>query len=775
LKCGNVSAFKIKVVGIVQGVGFRPFIYRLATSLNLNGYVVNLGGSEVEIHVEGDRNKIDVFLTRLSIEKPPPAKIISIEIKEVEPQYFTSFKILKSGKSLSIRSSIPPDIAICPDCIAEIYDINSRFYRYPWNSCAWCGPRFSMMIDIPYDRENTAMSRFKLCDECLKDYSDSNNTRRFHGQGISCSRCGPKTFIYRANGEKIDVDDPVKFIAKKIVDGYIVAIKGVGGYHIACLASRDDVVLELRSRKRRPSQPFALMARDFDVVNKISIPPPGAREILESPQRPIVIMPKRVYASVSEYVAPGLSTLGVMLPYTGFQVMLLNSIPDGFLIMTSGNIHGKPMCIDLKCVFSELVDVVDYVVEHERQIIHRVDDSVIRFTDGVPVFLRRARGYAPEWIETQVNLQEAIAVGAELQTAAAVSFENKVVLTQFIGDADEPTQLEDLEKEVMWFIKVYRLKPRFIALDKHPLYHSRYIARKLAKELGCRLIEVQHHHAHIASVMGETGFNGDERVVGIAIDGTGYGDDGGIWGGEVIVASYEDYKRVASLEPFTLPGGDSSALYPVKSLISIMALAGYEEEAVLEVLTKRNLFSGLPHGYKEAEITYHLSKSGRGIATTSIGRVLDAFSALLNICIFRSYEGEPPIKLEAVADKGRDLGYTPKLKSFSNRIVVDISDMLKWVLENIDKEYKEDLAVTILRGLGRALGEAAVASLKGLRNTKQCIVVGGGAAVNTYIVRGVRDAAKEYNIDVILPRKTPPGDGGIALGQIIIASHKFER
>lgn len=770
----GIVAVRIKVVGTVQGVGFRPFVYKLATSLNLNGYVLNLGGSEVEIHVEGERDSVRLFISRLTIEKPPPARIASVEIREIEPQCFESFKILRSSGELSARSSIPPDIAICRDCISEIRTHGSRFYRYPWNSCAWCGPRFSMMYDVPYDRENTAMFRFKLCEECLKDYEHPDSLRRFHAQGISCSKCGPRTLVYESNGKRIDVDNPVSFVAQKILEGRIVAIKGIGGYHIACLATRDEVVLDLRLRKKRPSQPFALMARDFAVVDKIAIPPQGARELLESPQRPIVVMPKRPGSPVSEHVAPMLSTLGVMLPYTGFQIMLLDMVEDGFLVMTSGNVHGRPMCTNLECIFSELANIVDYVVEHERQIVHRVDDSVMRFTDGVPVLLRRARGFAPEWIETRVELQDGVAVGAELQTAGAVCFEDKVVLTQFIGDVDEPAQLEDLEREIRWFAKVYKLNPKFVALDRHPLYHSRVVAKRLAGELNAELIEVQHHHAHIASVMGEIGLSEGEEVVGIAIDGTGYGDDGGIWGGEILIASYKDYRRVASLEPFILPGGDSSAKYPVKSLISIMASAGYSEDEVVGILNKMGLLKGLPHGLKEAEVVYYLSKSGKGTITTSIGRVLDAFSALLNICTHRSYEGEPPIKLEAVADRGRDLGYTPRLKNFSNRIIVSVSDMLRWAIDNISGVSEEDMAATILRGLGRALGVAALKSLEGRRNTKQYITVGGGAAVNAHIVRGIKEVLKERNIEVILPRRFPPGDGGIALGQILVASNKLQ-
>ncbi|MEM1920997.1 MAG: carbamoyltransferase HypF, partial [Ignisphaera sp.] len=558
-----VRAIKIKVVGIVQGVGFRPFVYRLANELKLKGYVVNLGGSEVEIHLEGSSSDIEEFIDRLYREKPPHAKIVNMYIEEVVPQGYREFVIGESRSNPEIRSVIPPDIAICSNCMEEILDSRSRFYRYPWNSCAWCGPRFSMMFNLPYDRINTSMNSFKMCKECLKSYRDPADVRRFHGQGISCPVCGPRTYIYTPSRERIDVDDPVLFIAKKILEGAIVAIKGVGGYHIACLASRDDVVAELRSRKKRLYKPFALMARDVAVVEKIAIVDQKAIELLQSPQRPIVILPKKEPSPVSELVAPGLSTIGIMLPYTGLQILLLNEIPDGFLVMTSGNIHGEPMCVDLECVLDKLRDVVDYVVEHERAIVHRVDDSVIRFTDGEPVFLRRGRGYAPEWIEVTVNIPDSVAVGADLQTAGAIGFENKVILTQFIGDVDDPTALYDLEKELLWFVKNYRIEPKAIAMDMHPQYYSRRVAKELSDMFGVPTIEVQHHHAHIVSVLGEYGVHPEDNVVGIAIDGTGYGTDGGIWGGEILITNYSNFKRVGSLKPFTLPGGDTAAIYTV--------------------------------------------------------------------------------------------------------------------------------------------------------------------------------------------------------------------
>lgn len=770
----DVKAVKLKIIGVVQGVGFRPFVYRLANRLRLKGYVVNLGGSEVEIHLEGDSGDVEDFVKRLEREKPPQARILGVKIEYVEPQGYRDFKILESTRIVKLKSMIPPDIAICDYCIAEILDPESRYYRYPWNSCAWCGPRFSMMHGIPYDRINTSMKDFELCNTCSRDYSDPKNVRRFHGQGISCPKCGPKTHVYTSEGVKLDVQDPVRFIADKIMDGSIVAIKGVGGYHIASLASKDEVVAELRERKRRPSKPFALMARDYNVVLEIATPPPGARILLESPQRPIVIMPKKDGSKISELVAPGLSSIGIMLPYTGFHVMLLRAVSDGFLTMTSGNTVGRPMCTDLERAFSELSHIVDYIVDHERLIVHRVDDSVVRFTDGSPVFLRRARGYAPEWIEVGIKVSEAIAVGAELQTAGAISFDDKVILTQFVGDMDEPAQIEDLEREIDWFTRVYDVRPKVVALDMHPLYHNRKLARKYSKLFEAETVEVQHHHAHAVSVMGEIKADVDDKFVAITIDGTGYGDDGSIWGGEVLIASLESYTRVGSLKPFILPGGDSSAVYPAKPLISLLASNGYSEDEVLSLIEKLKLIEFLPHKLEEARLTYTLAKRGKGVVTTSLGRVLDAFSALLGACSFRTYEGEPPMRLESLADRGRILDYEPRIKSYDDRLVVDLEDLLSWVISNLNSNAKEDLALTVQYSLGRALAMIAAKSIRGSRSVNQNVIVSGGAAVNTYVVRGIKDYLKEEDLRFVLPSKVPPGDGGVALGQILVAACKVE-
>jgi len=766
------KALRIKIVGVVQGVGYRPFVYRLATKLSLRGYVVNRGGAEVEIFVEGEDNKLNEFRERLIRDKPPPAYYEEILVEEAKPLGYKDFRILKSIYDKDLRSMIPPDIAICEDCVREIRDKNSRFHNYFWNSCAWCGPRFSMIYRTPYDRENTSMRKYAMCQYCSNDYNDPENIRRFHAQGISCPLCGPRTYIYTSKGEKIPLSEReiINFISKRILEGSIVAIKGVGGYHIASLASRDDVVLELRKRKKRPYKPFALMARDISVVEKIAYLNKDAEKLLKSPERPIVILPKKENSGVSEYVAPGLSSIGIMLPYTGFQVLLFDNIPDGYLIMTSGNIHGRPMCTDLNCVLHELREVIDFVVEHDREIIHRVDDSVIRFTDDQPVFLRRSRGYVPRWIRASFEIGEFVAVGAELQVAGAVSFENKILPTQFIGDLDDPGNLEDLEKELMWFIETYNIKPRAVAIDKHPYYHSREVALRIAEKFDIPIAEIQHHHAHINALMIEEKYDLDEEALGVAIDGTGYGENGEIWGSEIMLTRYRGYKRLASLKPFYLPGGDTAAIYPVKPLISMLASNNYSLEEVLKILSKRDLLKTLPGGSEEAEIAYILSHEKRGVKTSSMGRTLDAFSALLGICTLRTYEGEPPIRLEAEAYRGKYIESDTPSKSLRHEegiLTIDTGVFLEWLLDKIETYKREDLAKTILITIGEALGEAVINVSRGLRLPRNEVLLSGGASVNTYIVKGLRKVLLENDLVLKLHKELPPGDGGIAVGQIV--------
>ncbi len=768
-----IDAKKIIVIGLVQGVGFRPFIHRIAVKYGLNGYVRNIGGSEVEIWVEGDPFKIRDFIEEIRNNHPPPAIIEEIIISQEKPRGYTGFRILKSGKSFYKRSNIPPDFAICEHCLREILDPSDRRYRYAFNSCAWCGPRFSMIYRIPYDRENTSMVKYKLCEECLREYNDLNNIRRYHAQGISCPIDGPRLYLYDNKWNITETSDPIKTVAKLIDEGHIVAVKGIGGYHIAALATNDDVVLKLRKRKKRPTKPFAIMGLDTSVLEKIVYIDDKSRKILESPQAPILLLPKKEDSPVSRYVSPGLSHEGVFVAYTGLHYLLLMETRDKFLIMTSGNKHGEPMCTDEKCAKEKLSDIVDYFLVHDREIVNRVDDSVLRWTGGNLVFLRRSRGYAPLWIRIGVKLRgEYIAFGADLSTAGAIGFDDKIILTQYIGDIDEPATMSDMMKYIEFFVKNYHIDENkaFVVVDKHPRYNSRLLGLKYAEEKGLRVFEIQHHYAH---VLGAAVDNGVKTGVaaGLAIDGTGYGDDGKIWGGEVILfdPSRPWYKRAASLSPLPIVS-DRDAYYPVRILVSYLSSKGYDWEEIRRILESRNLLDKVPHGEKELRLVHSLALRNQYTDASSTGRLLDLFSVLLDVGYNRTYEGELAIKLEATAFHGRvmdDPGYRIVLEN--GTLQLDYSSVIDNLLNALPMELPvEDYARTLLYWLGYYYGELIVSSIKGTCVEK--VVVSGGAAVNSYVIEGLETRLDEDGLEILLPKRIPPGDGGIAFGQIIAAS-----
>ncbi len=768
-----MPSLRIMVVGIVQGVGFRPFVYRVAVMSGVKGYVRNMGGSEVEIRVEGPKSSVAKFLELFFQELPPPARLEEVEIHEERFQGFQRFEILPSARKLGRRSMIPPDIGICDDCLREVLDPGSRWYRYPFNSCAWCGPRFSMMYGVPYDRENTSMNDFPLCPSCRAEYEDPQNIRRFHAQGISCPKCGPRVWLVDRHGSRVEAKDPLRETARLIDEGSIVAIKGLGGFHIAALATDDEVVAKLRERKRRPTKPFALMALNTEIVEKLAYLPPGARRLLESPEKPIVLLPLREGSPVSPLVAPGLDTVGVMLPYTALHYMVLQESRDRFLIMTSGNKHGKPMCIDEECAFRELAGFVDYFLLHNRRIVNRVDDSVVRLTAGRPAFLRRSRGYAPVWIRVPLRFSRpVVAFGAELQTAGAVAFEDKVVLTQYIGDADDYDVLEDLDRYLEFFAKTYGIRPSdaVLVVDMHPGYASRRLGETWAEKHGARLVEVQHHYAHATSVMADHGLKPGEEAVVIAIDGMGYGDDGMVWGGEVLEASYTGYRRVGHLKYQAQPGGDTATRYPVRMLIGI--LSGFMgEDEVLDLLRSRGLLEGLRWGEKEARIAFLQAAGGRSPLTSSTGRILDAAAALLGVCMERTYEGEPAMRLEAFARGGRLVdGVEAPIIQRDGVFLVDTSRLFETLLERLDADPRS-LAYTVHYILGQALAEIAYRSRSA--RSRGVVYMSGGATVNDHIVGAVAEFLAEKGVEVRLPRRVPPGDGGIALGQAVVAAARL--
>ncbi|WP_075050621.1 carbamoyltransferase HypF [Ignicoccus islandicus] len=726
------KAYLIKVKGLVQGVGFRPDVARLARKYGLGGYVKNVSGGSVEIWVEGIQ--VENFLDDLK-KLPPPIEIEQLDVIEASPKGFEDFRILPSGGA-GKRSQVPPDFAICENCLKEILNPFSRRFRYALNSCAKCGPRFSMIKMLPYDRENTSMAPYPLCPECEREYS-SIEDRRYHAQGISCNRCGPRVTLRDSDGKTVLVRDPITEAAKLLEEGFILAIKGMGGYHLAAKATSDEVVLELRKRKNRPRKPFALMALNYEVA--LGIVKDLDRDLFSSPEAPIILAPKREGA-VSEWVAPGHELIGVMRAYTGLHYLLLMQTKEKFSIMTSANPTGKPTCIDLKCVLE--MGVADYVLDHDREIVHRVDDSVIRRTGNSYVFLRRSRGYAPRWIEVRWRLPEALAVGAELQNVGAVSFENKVVMTQYIGDTDELENLEFLEKELRWFVEQYSVEPSFVVVDKHPLYNSRKLGLTIAEEMGSEVVEVQHHHAHVNSVMADLGL---EEAVGIAIDGTGYGEDGAIWGGEVIYSNLRGFERLCHLRYYKLPGGDRAVKYPARIAISILHELG-ELDRFSEELSE-----ALPGKELEFELTLKTLNSSPN--SSSLGRLLDAASVLLGISKVRTYEGEPAMLLEATSFGGKPLFK----EDFVKGNLIDGHELILRALMELERGARiKDVAYTIQFNLGYNFALC-------IRDMELPKVISGGAAVNQPFYEGVKDVLKE----VFLPKRVPPGDGGISLGQLV--------
>ncbi len=731
----------------------------------IRGYVLNLGGSEVLVHAEGSPEAHERFLELLYREKPPPAIIEGVEVEDAPLEGHESFTIRPSGNQVTVRSQIPPDLGICPYCRREILDPSDRRYRYPWNSCAWCGPRFSMMYRIPYDRENTSMNRYPLCRDCLREYGDLSNVRRYHAQGISCSVCGPKTILRGPHGEPLDVRDPVAEAVRLLEEGHVLAIKGLGGYHIAGDPYSDVVVERIRRIKNRPRQPLALMARDCSVVEEVSEATSDDCRLLESPERPILLVGKKSPEPLSPLIAPLLDSYGIMLPYTGLQVLLLEDYRPGILVMTSGNRHGLPMCRSLDCLLDQLEGDIDYILDHDREIVHRVDDSLVRRTLGKPVLLRRSRGYAPRWIHAPRRVGEHAALGAELQTGGAVSFDDKIVPTQYIGDLDEPGQVGELEEEIEWLLNQYRLKPHYIVVDAHPAYTSRRIAPLIAERYGSEILEAYHHHMHALSLIAEARLDPRECHPTLALDGTGYGVDGRIWGGEALLVEGDSFERIAHISYYPLPGGDAAAKKPLRITVGILSRK-YGLEETLGILERRGLL-GNAISVAEARIAYLQSRAGQPyFESSSSGRLLDAISALLGLVFERTYEGEPAIVLEAQAKLAGGL-YGVAVEDLAGGSGIDPVAAIEYVLDAVEKGGLRaglEAGVNVMYSIGYILASRL------LEECRAPLLLTGGAAVNDYIALGALNAAREHGVGgLVMHRLLPPGDGGISAGQVLFA------
>jgi len=755
--------------GLVQGVGFRPFVYMIAVANGLKGYVLNLGDAGVEIMAEGDEAKLKKFIAEIHEKKPSVARVDALDVAwEAPTGEFDKFTIAESDeKLLTVRSVIPTDLGICDLCITDIYR-ESRWHSYSFTSCAQCGPRFTMIRKLPYDRENTSMVEFPFCPHCKAEYNNPMD-RRYDAQGITCPICGPRHTLVDKTGEPL-TGEPLSEAAKLLSEGYIVAVKGIGGFHVAVDASNESAVMELRKRRRRPAQPFAVMSRSIQKIKNFGVVSRQEEDLLTSVYRPIVTLQKLSPSSLADSISPGLDSIGVMLPYTGIHLLLLDNFAKDALVMTSGNYPSKPISTDNKQALKELTGIVDFYLMHNRTIVNRCDDSVIKVVEGVPMFLRKSRGYAPSYLAMPWNVGQngLISVGGEFNVTGSVFLQDRIVTTQHIGDISELETLDYLKSALNFITKIYNISDfSYIAHDLNPSFLTTRYAKELAELYKAQTIPVQHHHAHLASLMADNSLPRDASIVCIAIDGVGYGTDGMAWGGEILLGGYSNFDRVAHLKYQPMPGGDLCVYYPARFLAAILSTVMSDSE--ISALFEKTYARYLRYGMEELDVVLKQSRTNNALKTSSMGRLLDAIAALMNVCGLRTYEGEPPMRLEGVAKRGKPgkIALHLPFSKQNGKYIIDTSDFMLSLLENIQNK-REDITFEVHRVLGVTLGDLACKISD--ENGISTIGLTGGSAVNTLLFRYIKETVERNNKQFLFYKTIPCGDGGISTGQVAVAA-----
>ena len=749
---------EIKVSGIVQGVGFRPFIYRIAVKNRLVGYVRNRGDAVVDIVVEGKKVDINSFLKDFKKKKPLLARIYEVTTNYADDKNeFEKFTILKSSEDIELSGSvIPPDISICSECLRELRAPKNKRHDYFFITCTNCGPRYTIIERLPYDRPNTTMQDFPMCNFCSKEFGNPSN-RRFHAQTVACNKCGPKVYLTTNDGQPIEHKDPIREAGRLLGEGYIVAIKGNGGFHVATATTRSKPVARLRKAKHRTQKPFAIMARDLETVESFAEVGSAEADLLTSYIKPIVLLKKRANCYLSELISPGLHTIGVMLPYTGLHYMLFDEVREPAFVMTSANPPNEPIVAENQLAVERLGSVVDFFLFHNRVVAHRCDDSVVRFHGVHQSLIRRSRGYAPAPIRLKRSAKSCVlGVGAELNVTSCVLLRDKAFVSQHIGDVENLETLRFLKKAVNHLIRLTNSKIEFIACDLHPEFNTTRLARGLGNEFECPVVSVQHHYAHIAALMGEHDIS---EMVGIACDGFGYGSDGKAWGGEVLYCNKDGFQRLGHLQEQPMVGGDLATLYPLRMVTGMLHDVVDVEEWLLSE-SKR-----FPHGKTEAQIIVKQLEKEPLLKTTSCGRVLDAVSAMLGICYERTYEGEPAMKLESVAMEGKDiLNITPEIRGNT----IDTALLVHEIFNERNKLPVADLAFSAESYLANGLAQLAMENAEQL--DVKTIGFSGGVAYNEHITQMIRKNVEKNGFRFVVHNMVPPGDGGIAFGQTIAAS-----
>ncbi len=746
-----MNALKILTQGIVQGVGFRPYVYRLAKDLNLNGSVRNLG-NVVEIIIEGENTQ--EFTKRLPAELPPIAKIDSMDVKEIPINNYADFEIIESADTYSGVSVIPPDIAICNKCLEEIRNPQDRRYKYAFNACTDCGPRFTVIESVPYDRERTSMDEFLLCDECLVEYRQPLN-RRYHGEAICCSDCGPQMEIYKGL-DKIECDNPIKVGADVLKEGKILAIKGIGGTHLVVDAYNDKAIKELRNRLNRPNQAFAVMCKDLKSLQKYAQLTKKEIETITSNKRPIVILKKNDNYPFPESLSPGLHNIGVMLPYSPMHYLLFDEGEIDTYVMTSANIPGEPMMIQNEEIIN---GVNDYSLVHNRKILNRCDDSVIRFRNNELSFIRRSRGYTPEpyTINYDVNDLDVLALGPELDVTFSIARDNIVYPSQHIGNTNKPKTLEFLKTAIENMQRITKINEfDVIACDMHPHFFTTRLAHELAEKYDAEVLPVQHHHAHSVALANDSSI---EEMIVIAADGVGYGSDGTSWGGEILYTDIKNFERLGHLQPQLMPGGDVATKYPARMLASILN----DEELI------KNYSDYFKYGEIEIKNIFKQIKAGINVGkTTSTGRVLDSMAVALEICHERTYEGECSMKLESAAYYSTKKLEIPVIIENNQLNTTEILKEVVRLYQNGEK--KADVAAAGQFAVASGLSKLAINAAE-KKNISE-IGATGGVFYNEAITNTVKNHIECNDYNFIQHKNTCAGDGSVSLGQVIVAKKK---
>lgn len=766
---GQATRAQLKIEGTVQGVGFRPFVFRVARELGLAGWIMN-GTEGVLIEAEGTADAVDRLLDRLRTGCPPGVNIERMTLCAIPAIGDAAFTIQPSHEAGTKQLAMSPDLATCADCLVELLDPTDRRFLYPWLSCAQCGPRMSMVTSIPYDRANTTMSRFALCEDCRAEY-DTPDNRRFHAESLACAACGPTVALWGTDGQVLaEGEEALQRTCRIIRDGGIVAVKGIGGFHLWVDATSEEAVQLLRARKRRAHKPFAVMFPTLETIRTSCDLSPGEAEWLTSPAAPVVILQRGEQTSLAEGIAPGNRTVGAMLPSAPVQHLLMRELGSP-VVATSGNLSDEPIVTDEQEAVSRLAGIADAFLIHDRPIARPMDDSVVRMAKSGPFILRRARGLVPRAIRLPESLAclvegPVLAVGGHLKNTVALLDADHVLLSQHLGDLstlETERAVRQAIDDLQWLLNV---QPRAVACDLHPDYRSTRLAEELAGRWHVPLIRVQHHHAHVAACMVERGVTGE--VLGIAWDGAGYGMDGSLWGGEFLAVTYRNCRRVAHLHPFPLPGGEQAAREPRRAALAV----------------RWETFGDQPGGvgveqdcaWKEQEplLVAMLAKRIHSPITTSMGRLFDAVASMLGLCQVATFEGQAAMALEQAAMQAsasvqsRDETYSIALnsdESGSQRWVADWRPMIERIVDDLSRGTERSLiAYRFHRALAELIGQ--MAERGGLRQ----VVLTGGCFQNALLVDLARERLESAGFVALTHRQVPANDGGLALGQAVIAA-----